>query len=101
MAKLSDFIDQDVINEYLEGDPDIVQGKLELAEMAVDYAQSIAPEDSGEYKDGIVARRNGKTGVGIYFTDPKSNIIEKGSIDTPAFAVMTRTIEHFGGSGDQ
>lgn len=96
MAKLSDFIDQGVIDEYLEGDPDIVQGKLELAGMAVEYAQSIAPVDSGEYRDGIVARKNG-TGVGIYFTDPKSGIIEYGSEHSPAFAIRARTIEQFNG----
>jgi hypothetical protein len=98
VAKLSDFIDQDVIDDYLEGDPNIVQGKLELAEMAVDFAQSIAPVDSGDYRDGVVARKNG-TGVGIYFTDEISNIVEYGSEHSPAYAVRARTIEEFNGSG--
>lgn len=97
MAKLSDFIDQDVIDDYLEGDPDIVQGKLELAGIAVEFAKSISPEDTGEYKDGIEARKNG-TGVGIYFTDPKSNLIEYGSEHSPAYAIRARTIEEFNGA---
>jgi hypothetical protein len=95
VAKLSDFIDQDDIDAHLEDDPDILAGKLELAEDVVDYAQSIAPVDSGEYKDGIRVRRYGKSGVGIEFSDPKSNLIEYGTEDTPAFAVRAKTIEHF------
>lgn len=99
MAKLSDFIDQDVIDEYLEGDPDILQGKLELANEAVDYAKSIAPVDDGDYRDGIKARRYGKSGVGIVFTAEHSNLVEYGSEHNPEFAVRARTIEHFGGAG--
>lgn len=95
MAKLSDFIDQDVIDSYLENDPDVLERKLELANEIADYAKSIAPEDSGDYIDGIEVRRYGKTGVGVVFTDPKSNLIEYGTIDTPAFAVMAKTAEHF------
>jgi len=99
MAKLSDFIAQDVIDDYLENDPDILAGKLELANEAVSYAKSIAPEDQGDYKDGIRARRYGRTGVGIEFTDEKSNLIEYGSVNNPEYAVRSRTIEHFGGAG--
>ena len=99
MAKLSDFIDQDVIDEYLEGDPDILQGKLELASEAVDYAKSIAPVDDGDYRDGIKARRYGKSGVGIVFTAEHSNLVEYGSENNPEYAVRARTIEHFGGAG--
>lgn len=98
--RLNEIIDQAIIDDYLEGDPDIVQGKLELAQMAVDYAQSIAPEDTGEYKDGIVARKNG-TGVGIYFTDEISNLVEYGSIHNAPHAVLARTIEHFEGEVEE
>lgn len=99
MAKLSDFIDQDVIDEYLENDPDILAGKLELANEAVDYAKAISPEDEGEYIDGIRVRRYGKTGVGIEFTAEHSNLVEYGSINSPELAVRARTVEHFGGAG--
>ena len=96
---LSDFIPQDEIDAFIESDPDILAGKLELANEVADYARSIAPEDSGEYKDGIKARRYGRNGVGVVFSDPKSHLIEYGTVDTPAFAVRARTIEHF--RGDQ
>lgn len=99
MAKLSDFIDQGVIDDYLENDPDILAGKLELAADAVEYAQSIAPVDDGDYRDGIKARRYGKTGVGIVFEAEHSNLVEYGSIHNEEHAVMRRTIEHFGGAG--
>lgn len=101
MAKLSDFIPQSEIDDYLENSPEVLAGKLELANEVVEYARSISPEDTGEYKDGIKVRRYGSTGVGVVWTDPKSNIIEYGSEDTPEFAVRARTEAHFnhGGSG--
>jgi hypothetical protein len=98
MAKLSDFFSQAEIDAHLDGDPDIIEGKLELAEEAVDFAKSISPGDSGDYRDGIVARRHGR-GVGIYFTDPKSNLVEFGSIHNPEYAVRARTEEHFRNGG--
>lgn len=97
MARLSDFIPQSEIDDYLESSPDILSGKVELAEEVVEHAQSIAPEDSGEYKAGIKVRRYGRNGVGVVFSDPKSSLIEYGTSDTPEFAVMRRTIEHFQG----
>jgi len=95
MAKLTDFIDPDVIAEYLETSEDILAGKMALAQEVVDYAQSIAPVDSGDYKAGIRVRRYGKSGVGIEFSDDASSFVEYGTAKTPEFAVMRRSIEHF------
>ncbi len=95
MAKLTDFIDPDVIAEYLETSEDILAGKMALAQEVVDYAQSIAPVDSGDYKAGIRVRRYGKSGVGIEFSDPASSFVEYGTEDTPEFAIMRKSIEHF------
>lgn len=80
----------------LDEDPDVIAGKVELANQAVAYARSIAPEDSGDYKAGIGVYQNG-TDVGVEFADPISNIIEYGSEDTPEFAVRQRTEDHFNG----
>ncbi len=96
--KLSDIIPQAEINAYLENSPEILQGKLELAEQAAEYARSIAPVDSGEYRDGIKVRRYGRTGVGVVFTAEHSNIVEYGSETTPEHAVRRRMIEHFRGT---
>ena len=95
MAKLTDFIDPDVIAEYLETSEDILAGKMALAQEVVDYAQSIAPVDSGDYKAGIRVRRYGKSGVGIEFSDDASSFVEYGTEDTPEFAIMRKSIEHF------
>ena len=95
MAKLTDFIDPDVIAEYLETSEDILAGKMALAQEVVAYAQSIAPVDSGDYKAGIRVRRYGKSGVGIEFSDDASSFVEYGTEDTPEFAVMRKSIEHF------
>lgn len=97
MAKLTDFISQADIDEYLEESPTVLQGKLELAAEVVDYAQKIAPVDEGDYRDGIRYRRNGKTGVLIEFSDEKSDIIEYGTEHSPEFAIRRRTVEFFGG----
>jgi hypothetical protein len=97
MARLSDFIPQSEIDDYLESSPDILAGRLDLANEVVEYARSISPVDSGDYQSGIKVRRHGRSGVGIHFTDPKSSLIEFGTEDTPEFAVRRRTIEHFQG----
>lgn len=95
MAKLSDFIPQAEIDAHLANDEDILAGKMALAQEVVDYAQSIAPVDSGDYKAGIRVRRYGKSGVGIEFSDDASSFVEYGTEDTPEFAVMRKSIEHF------
>lgn len=95
MAKLSDFIPQAKIDAHLANDEDILAGKMALAQEVVDYAQSIAPVDSGDYKAGIRVRRYGKSGVGIEFSDDASSFVEYGTEDTPEFAVMRKSIEHF------
>ncbi len=95
MAKPSDFISQAEIDAHLANDEDILAGKMALAQEVVDYAQSIAPVDSGDYRDGIRVRRYGKSGVGIEFSDDASSFVEYGTEDTPEFAVMRRSIEHF------
>jgi hypothetical protein len=95
VAKLSDFIPQAEIDAHLANDEDILAGKMALAQEVVDYAQSIAPVDSGDYKAGIRVRRYGKSGVGIEFSDDASSFVEYGTEDTPEFAVMRKSIEHF------
>lgn len=95
MAKPSDFIPQAEIDAHLANDEDILAGKMALAQEVVDYAQSIAPVDSGDYKAGIRVRRYGKSGVGIEFSDDASSFVEYGTEDTPEFAVMRKSIEHF------
>ena len=93
MANLRDFIPD--LDEQIENDPDVLQGKLRLADEVVDYARSISPIDSGDYRDGIRKRRRGKTGVSVEWTDPKSGYIEYGTEDTPEFAIKAKTEAHF------
>lgn len=97
MANLMDFIPREEVDAALEDDPDVVKVKSGFADEVVEYAQSISPEDSGEYKNGIRKRRRGN-GFSIEFTDPKSNLIEYGTEDTPEFAVRAKTEAHFQGA---
>lgn len=97
MASLYDLIGRDVVDEYLENSEDLLPAKQQLADEFVAHARSIAPVDEGDYRDGIVSRKVGKAGVGIYFTDEISELLEYGTIDTPEYAVRRRTIEYFGG----
>lgn len=94
MANLMDFIPKAEIDRALESDPDIVKAKMAFGDKVVDYAKSISPVDSGEYRDGIRKRRRGN-GVSIEFTDPKSNLIEYGTEDTPEYAIRAKTEAHF------
>ncbi len=98
---LAKYIDADEIDAYLEDAPEAIEAKVELGTQVVEYARSIAPEDQGDYKDGIVVIRRGKSGVGVDFTDEISNLVEYGTEDTPEFAVRARTIAYFGGTGDE
>lgn len=98
MAKLSDFIPQSEIDEYIRS-AEVTRAKLELADAVVEYARSISPEDTGKYKRDTKVRRRGKNGVSVEWADPVSNIIEYGSDDTPEFAVRAKAVEHFAGLG--
>lgn len=71
----------------------------ERAEEMRDYAISISPEDSGEYKSSFeieeVQRPDGLPGRRLTNTDDKAHLIEFGSVHNPEFAVMTKTAAHF------
>lgn len=94
MANLNDYFDQADIDRAMETDPDVRKAKRELAEDAVKFAQSKAPVDEGDYRNGIKVIEDGDE-VGIGFTDPKSHIIEYGSEDTPEFGIMAQTQARF------
>lgn len=67
------------------------------------FAESISPEDSGEYKASFEIDKGTRDGLPtrtLKNTDPVANILEYGSEDTPEFAVLGRTAAQFGGSID-
>lgn len=82
------------IVDFLKDDPDIIAAEVALAEEAAEYAKSISPEETGEYKNNINAHQEGSE-VWLGFDSEIANIIEYGSISTPEFAVRTRTEEYF------
>lgn len=79
-------------------DPAVIAAKMELATRAQDYARSIAPSQTGAYRDSINARRGGNT-VWVGFEDEQAHIIEYGSVDTPEFAIRAKTEEHINNDG--
>lgn len=89
MADLSDFIPADEIAEAIKGNQ-VHQAKLELAQRGVDYAKSIAPVDTGKYRD-LIEVEDDDDEVYVAFNDEISAIIEYGTEDTPEFAVLART----------
>lgn len=92
MAKLTDFIPQADIDFALENDDEVIAYKVAVAKQGVDYAKSKAPEDEGDYKDGIRVGRSGNSGVDIEFSDWKSHILEWGAEgNKPAFNIRTHT----------
>lgn len=59
-----------------------------------------SPKDSGDYIDSVKVTKRARGGRGqVGATDPKANIIEYGSEDTPAFAPRAKTESHFGHDG--
>lgn len=77
----------------INGDPEVIAAKLELAKQAAEYAKSIAPVETGTYRDSIHVRQGGAT-VWVGFEDEKAHLVEYGSVDTPEFAIRAKTEEH-------
>ena len=69
-----------------------------------DYALTLSPEDSGEYKNSFeIEKSTGPDGLPrrtLRNTDDKANLIEYGSIHNPEFAVLTKTEAHFSQRSD-
>jgi hypothetical protein len=62
-------------------------------EAAAEYARSVAPEESGDYKDGIKSDVGitGNLAVGtIYGEDWKTIWLERGTSQQPALAILRR-----------
>lgn len=84
------------IYRAISSDEQVIAAKLALANQAAEYAKSIAPVETGTYRDSIHVRQGGTT-VWVGFEDPKSHLVEYGSVDTPEFAVRAKTEEKFNG----
>jgi hypothetical protein len=68
-----------------------------------DFAVSISPEDTGEYKDSFEIDKGTRDGLptrSLKNTDPIAYLVEYGTIDTPEFAVLQRTAAAFDGTVD-
>ena len=98
MADLRDLIPQADINGYLEDDDEVIAYELAVARQGVQYAQSIAPVDDGDYRDGIRVGRRGNRGVVIEFSDWKSHFVEFGTEDQEPNPVRAKTENHLEGT---
>lgn len=59
-----------------------------------------SPVDTGEYRDSIRVTKRARGGRGqVGATDPKANLIEYGTEDTPEFAPRAKTEAHFNQPG--
>lgn len=80
---------------YIElNSEEVLKAKIALANKAKTYWRRIAPRDSGEYRDSIKVTVKGND-VSVGSDDPKANIIEYGSEDTPEFACRAQTQARF------
>lgn len=90
-------IDEASMKEILyavNGDDAVIAAKLALAQQAAEYAKSIAPVETGTYRDSIHVRQGGAT-VWVGFEDPKSHLVEYGTNTSPELAVRAKTEERF------
>lgn len=90
---ITDASPEDIV-KALQHDAEVVAAKVELAEKAAAYAKSIAPVETGAYRDNINVHQEGDN-VWVGFDDEAANIIEYGNARTPEYAVRQKTEEHF------
>lgn len=65
-----------------------------MCDEVIELWRSNSPEDSGEYKASIQMIRPADGGTAeVAATVEYANIIEYGSVDTPEFAPMRKTVE--------
>jgi hypothetical protein len=95
-----ELFEEQAVYDALHSD-EVMEGLMEYAELAKNYAQTIAPagdpatdKHSGTYRDAIEVQRRGDN-VYVVFGDPKSNLIEYGSIHNQEYAVRARTAAFF------
>jgi len=94
-ADISELSDTELI-ALLDQQPEIIAAKKQLAQEAVDYAQSIAPVDTGDYRDSIHVSVKG-TKVAMVSADHKAHWIEYGTEHMPEHAVFARTEKEING----
>ena len=71
----------------------LTDAKIAMAKEGVAIARSLAPVDTGDYRDGIQVQQVGASGVAVAFTNWKSRLIEWGTEDTPEHAAAAKTAE--------
>lgn len=74
--------------------PEVLRGRIALAEKAAAYWRRASPELTGEYIDSIEVQVHGDD-VDVSATDDKANLIEYGTEDTPEFAPRAKTQARF------
>jgi len=90
---LEDVAEPEAVEEYLASD-EMTRALLAAAEEAAEYWKSIAPVESGAYRDSIEVKRYGDD-VYVVASDFKAGWIEFGTEDTPEFACRARTEAYF------
>lgn len=74
----------------------MVDALHEVAEAIVEHAKTLAPHDTGDYRDGIEADAgiDGEVAVGrVNANDWKSGLLEFGTENEPAHATLRRAAE--------
>lgn len=94
-ADITEMSDGELI-ALLKQQPEVIEAEKQLAQEAVDFAQSIAPVETGAYRDSIHVSVNG-TKVAMVSADPKAHWIEYGTERMQESAVFARTEEEING----
>lgn len=93
------FVPNPLLAKELERATFLQDDLARIAENIAQKAKDTAPEDSGDYRDGIEAD-SGFDSRGVLArvnaNDWKSALIEFGTSDTPPFRVLTRAAESLG-----
>lgn len=71
----------------------VVDALVEAAEIGMAYAESIAPVETGAFRDSFRVER-GEGEARLVNDDEGAAAIESGSDDTPAHNVLSQTADH-------
>lgn len=87
------FSEEDIAKAIRE-DAEVQRGLDELAEEVKAYWAQISPTDTHIYQNSLVIRKrrdkDGNPVRRVTNTDPKANLLEYGTNDTPKFAVRAK-----------
>lgn len=88
-------VDPEALRRQIERTPEFDDARRNLAEAIVERAKGFAPVLTGRFRDSLEVLEDGDV-IAAGSKDHDANVIENGSVDTPAFAPLRRGARSLG-----